>query len=66
MEKIDRSKIVSVHGMVNMITIVTDIDIGLSKGYGFIMMNDDAGAQRAIMELDGASIGERRISERLA
>jgi RNA recognition motif-containing protein len=56
----------SAHGVVNTITIVTDKDTGTSKGYGFITMNDDAGAQRAIAAFNGGSIGGRTISVRFA
>jgi RNA recognition motif-containing protein len=38
----------------------------IAKGYGFITMNDDAGAQRAIDALNGTIIRGRTISVRLA
>ncbi|MEO6523024.1 MAG: RNA-binding protein [Mucilaginibacter sp.] len=66
MEEIELVEIFSAHGTVNTVTIATDKDTGASKGYGFVTMNDDAGAQRAIKELDGASIDERKISVRIA
>ena len=56
----------SVYGTVNSITIVTDQSTGTSKGYGFVTMTDQAGADRAISALDGAEIGERKMSVRFA
>ncbi|MDP9079892.1 MAG: RNA-binding protein [Bacteroidota bacterium] len=56
----------SVHGTVNTITIVTDQHTGASKGYGFVTMTDQAGADRAIAALDGAEFGDRQMSVRIA
>jgi RNA recognition motif-containing protein len=51
---------------VNTVTIVTDLNTGKSKGYGFITMTDQAGAERAIAAIDGAEIDERKLSVRIA
>lgn len=56
----------SFHGIVNTITLVTDKDTGTPKGYGFITMNDAAGANRAIQALNGTTIGGRTVSVRFA
>jgi RNA recognition motif-containing protein len=56
----------SIHGTVNTVTLITDKETGQPKGYGFITMNDDAGADRAIRALDGTTIGGRTISVRYA
>ncbi|MFA6082746.1 RNA recognition motif domain-containing protein [Mucilaginibacter sp.] len=56
----------SIHGTVNTVTLVTDRETGQPKGYGFITMNDDAGAKRAIAALDGTSMEGRTISVRFA
>ncbi|MES2278658.1 MAG: RNA-binding protein [Bacteroidota bacterium] len=56
----------SIHGTVNTVTLVTDKVTGQPKGYGFITMNDDAGAKRAIAALNGTSMGGRTISVRFA
>jgi RNA recognition motif-containing protein len=66
MQEIRLVELFSAHGVVNTITIVTDKATGASKGYGFVTMNDDAGAQRAIAALNGGSIGGRTISVRFA
>ncbi|EHQ24261.1 RNA recognition motif domain-containing protein [Mucilaginibacter paludis] len=66
MQEIELVELFSQHGIVNTVTIVTDMQTGESKGYGFITMTDDAGAQRAIDALNGASIDDRTISVRFA
>jgi RNA recognition motif-containing protein len=66
MQEIALVEMFSIHGTVNTVTIVTDQVSGESKGYGFITMTDDAGAERAIAALDGADIDGRTISVRVA
>ncbi len=56
----------SIHGTVNTVTLVTDKDTGTPKGYGFVTMDQEAGAQRAIQALNGTTIGGRTISVRFA
>jgi len=56
----------SIHGTVNTVTLVTDKETGQPKGYGFITMNDDAGAMRAIAALNGITMEGRTISVRFA
>ena len=66
MEEIELMEMFSVYGAVNTVTVVTDKDTGESKGYGFITMTDQAGADRAIAAMDGAEIDDRKISVRIA
>jgi len=66
MQEIELVEMFSIHGTVNTVTIVTDQVSGESKGYGFITMTDDTGAERAIAGLNGASIDGRTISVRFA
>lgn len=56
----------STYGAVNTVTIVTDQDTGKSKGYGFITMTDQQGADRAIAATNDLEIGGREISVRIA
>jgi RNA recognition motif-containing protein len=56
----------SIHGTVNTVTLVTDQQTGQPKGYGFITMNDDPGALRAIDALNGTTMQGRTISVRFA
>ena len=66
MQEIQLLEMFSIHCTVNTVTIVTDLQRGESKGYGFVTVIDDAGAERAIAALNGASIGGRTISVRFA
>jgi RNA recognition motif-containing protein len=66
MQEIELVEMFSAHGTVNTVTIVTDKNTGESKGYGFITMTDDAGAERAIQELHGIQIDGRTLNVRFA
>jgi RNA recognition motif-containing protein len=66
MDEIELMELFSSHGLVGMVTIVTDKGSGESKGFGFVHMDDQAGADRAIAALDGAEIDDRKISVRIA
>jgi RNA recognition motif-containing protein len=66
LEEIALVEMFSIHGTVNTVTIVTDQQSGQSKGYGFITMTDDAGAERAIAALDGAMMDDRTLNVRFA
>jgi RNA recognition motif-containing protein len=66
MQEIGLVEMFSAHGTVNTVTLVTDKNTGESKGYGFITMTDDAGAERAIQELDGMQIDDRTLNVRFA
>ena len=47
----------SVFGTVEKAYIITDRETGQSKGYGFVVMSDDAEAQAAIAALNGKECG---------
>jgi len=49
------------YGEVGSVTIIMDKFTGKSRGFGFVEMADDAEAQKAIDELNGAEIGGRTI-----
>jgi RNA recognition motif-containing protein len=66
MEEVELVELFSAYGTVSSVRIITDKDSGISKGYGFLEMTDEAGAQRAIDAMNGASIDEREISVRIA
>jgi len=66
MDQTELLELFSLHGLVELVTIVTDKETGISQGYGFIHMSDEAGAGRAIAELNGATIDDRTITVRIA
>lgn len=49
------------YGEVSAVRIITDKFSGRSKGFGFVEMPNDADAQKAIDELNGAELGSRTI-----
>jgi RNA recognition motif-containing protein len=55
-------QIFSSYGEISSAKVITDRDSGRSKGFGFVEMNDDAAAQKAIAELHEAELGGRTIT----
>jgi RNA recognition motif-containing protein len=49
------------YGEVTSAKVITDKFTGRSRGFGFVEMSDDASAQKAIQELDGATVEGRAI-----
>lgn len=66
MNEIELMELFSIHGVVDTVTIVRDQATNLSKGYGFMHMADQAGADRAIVALDGFTLDDRQLSVRIA
>ncbi|EDM37672.1 RNA binding protein [Pedobacter sp. BAL39] len=56
----------SFHGMINSLDLVTDKFTKKHKGFGFVEMVDQAGADRAIRALNGLVLRGRKISVKLA
>ena len=54
------SDLFSSYGEVASSAVITDRETGRSRGFGFIEM-DDAGADKAISELDGRDLGGRSL-----
>lgn len=50
------------YGTVDRVSIVTDRDSGQSRGFGFVEMSDNAAAQKAISELNGAELNGRAMN----
>jgi len=48
-------------GTVLAVNLITDRDTGRSKGFGFVEMEDDSAAQKAISQLDGQIVDQRPI-----
>jgi RNA recognition motif-containing protein len=49
------------YGEVSSAKVINDKFTGKSRGFGFVEMSDDAAAQKAIAELDGAAVDGRNI-----
>jgi RNA recognition motif-containing protein len=64
--EIELVEMFSLHGAVNTVTVVTDKETREPKGYGFVTMNDDISAERAIKALNGLKLGERTLNVRFA
>ncbi len=50
------------HGAVNSATVVTDRDTGRSRGFGFVEMENDAEAMKAIEALNSKDVGGRPLN----
>lgn len=57
----DLSSYFAEYGEVSSAKVITDKLTGRSRGFGFVEMPDDAVAQKAIAELDGATVDNRAI-----
>ena len=55
-------QIFSSYGDIASAKVITDRDTGRSKGFGFVEMNDDEAAKKAIAELHEAELGGRTIT----
>lgn len=56
----------SEYGEVSSAKVITDKFTNRSRGFGFVEMADDAAAQKAIQELDGAMVDGRAIKVNVA
>ena len=54
------------YGEVTSAKVITDKFTNRSRGFGFVEMSDDAAAQKAIAELDGATVDGRAIKVNIA
>ncbi len=50
------------YGEVESVNLITDRDSGRPKGFGFVEMATDQGAQAAISALNGKSVVDREIT----
>ena len=49
------------YGEVTSAKVISDRETGRSRGFGFVEMSDDAAAQKAVAELNDASVDGRTI-----
>jgi RNA recognition motif-containing protein len=50
------------HGTVQSAQIITDLDTGRSKGFGFVKMNNESEARAAIAALNGTEVDGRTLT----
>jgi RNA recognition motif-containing protein len=60
-EEADLRESFEAYGAVDTVKIITDKFTGRSKGFGFVEMSNDDEAQKAIEELNGATVQGRTI-----
>jgi RNA recognition motif-containing protein len=60
-EEADLRESFEAYGTVDSVKIITDKFTGRSKGFGFVEMSSDEEAQKAIDELNGATVDGRTI-----
>jgi RNA recognition motif-containing protein len=60
-DEADLKESFGVYGTVNSVKIITDKFTGRSKGFGFVEMENDTEAEKAIQELNGATVEGRTI-----
>lgn len=52
----------SAYGTVDEVAVIIDRETGRSRGFGFVVMNNDNDARRAIEEVNGAEIDGRSVT----
>ena len=52
---------VAAHGEVEEVALITDRETGQPRGFGFVTMRDDAGANAAMAALDGKELDGRAL-----
>ncbi|MGF7039292.1 RNA recognition motif domain-containing protein [Mucilaginibacter lappiensis] len=62
MTELDLVRLIGPHGDVSTIKIVRDKKTRICKGYAFLEMKDRAGAENAVIALDGTPMGDRVLS----
>ena len=62
----DLKELFEEYGTISSAKIITDKDTGRSKGFGFVEMEDEAEAQRAIEELNDAEYDGRTLAVSVA
>jgi RNA recognition motif-containing protein len=50
------------YGSVDQVNLITDRDTGQARGFGFVQMNSNSDADRAIAELNGREIDGRALN----
>ena len=62
----DLRSLFSQSGTVNEVVLIKNRDTGSSKGFGFVTMNSQDEANRAIQQFNGHSLGSRELKVNIA
>lgn len=62
----DLNELFSAYGETSSAKVIMDRETGRSRGFGFVEMTNDAEAQKAIDELNGAEYDQKTISVTVA
>ena len=62
----DLRELFSQAGAVREATLITDRDSGRSRGFGFVVMSDDSGAQAAISQMNNRNCQGRNLTVNVA
>lgn len=54
------------YGDITSAQVITDRETGRSRGFGFVEMESDADAEKAIADLDGKEVGGRTLKVNVA
>jgi RNA recognition motif-containing protein len=66
MDELGLAQLFAPYDEIELLTIVRDKFTGRSKGFGFIHLKSNMGAQDAIRALNGLAIADRKLEVRLA
>lgn len=66
LDEMQLAQLFAPYGDIELLTIVRDQFTSESKGFGFIHMKTETGAQEAIQSLNGTAFGDRQMEVRLA
>lgn len=58
----DLERLFAPHGTVSSAQVITDRNTGRSRGFGFVEMESDEGAEAARSSLDGTDVDGRRLT----
>lgn len=62
----DLQNLFSEYGTVASAVVITDRQTGRSKGFGFVELEDDSAAQKAVEEMNGKDVDGRSIAVSVA
>lgn len=65
-DKQQLEKLFTSYGKVESCEIILDKNTGKSKGFGFVVMDDETEANKAILELHGKTISNQKIRVKIS